>query len=73
MQGLVVEEVATSEDSERLTDNCNNIQLNLQLRLCINKSFLSLYVVLPPDYPNELPKFRVGESFMLSALTIKTL
>lgn len=71
VQGLVIEEVAKVEDSERLTDN--NTQINLQLRLNIKNAFLSMYVVLPPDYPNELPKFRIGESFMLPAQTIKTL
>jgi hypothetical protein len=40
------------------------------MRLNVNNSFISIFIVLPPDYPAELPKFHIGESFMVNASTM---
>jgi hypothetical protein len=58
--GLTVKETVSAEDQE-------NIKFNLQLRLNVHNSFISIYIELSPDYPNELPHFTIGESFMVKA------
>lgn len=49
------------------------IEFRIQLKLNVDHSFMAIQIDLPPDYPNQLPSFAIGESFMVKATTLSFL
>lgn len=61
------------EEMERFIDVSTedaNININVELKLAVDGGVMRLYCVVPPEYPWQPVRFRIGDSFSFDVSTI---